>query len=110
VQAGSENDNLTATFSRRLTRTVTGNINGGYSRNKALAFPGFGIFNQSYNYAFAGASISRPWGRSLSLFASYQAQYQYSNDSFCVGSTCGFNVLAHLISVGLHWQSRPLLF
>jgi hypothetical protein len=110
VEGGSVNDTITANFSRQLSRTVSGAITGGYSRNRALAIPGFGIFDQAYDYAFAGASVSRPWGRSLNLFLSYQAQYQYSNDSFCVGATCGTSVVAHLISVGVHWQARPMLF
>jgi hypothetical protein len=110
VQSGSVSDTLTSVLSKRLTRTVSGSLNGGYARNRALAIPGFGIYNQSYNYAFAGVSASRPFGRSLSLFLAYQAQYQYSNDSFCLGATCGTSVVAHLISVGLHWQGRPMLF
>jgi hypothetical protein len=108
--AGSINDTLTARFSRQLSRTVNGTISGGYARNDALAVAGFGIFNQNYNYTFAGASVSRPFGRTLNLFLSYQAQYQYSNDAFCVGVTCSTSVVAHLISVGLHWQARPMLF
>ena len=103
------NDTVTARFSRQLTRTVNGTISGGYARNQALAIPGFGIFNQNYDYAFAGASVSRPLGRTLNLFLSYQAQYQFSNVAFCVGVTCGTSVVAHLISVGLHWQARPML-
>jgi hypothetical protein len=110
VTAGSINDNVTASLSKQLTRTVTGAINGGYARNQALAIPGFGIYSQNYDYAFGGVSLSRPWGRSLNLSLSYQAQYQFSNDAFCVGVTCGTSVVAHLISAGLHWQARPMLF
>jgi len=110
VSAGSVTDTVSANLSKQLTRTVAGKINGGYARNRALAIPGFGIYNQSYNYAFAGASLSRPWGRSMNVFVSYQAQYQYSNVGFCAGVTCGTSVVVHLISVGWHWQARPMLF
>ena len=110
VLAGSVTDTLTANFSRQLTRTISGGISGGYARNRALAIPGYGIFNESYDYTFAGANVSHPFGRRLSMYLSYQAQYQFANVSFCAGVTCGTSVLAHIISVGLHWQGRPMLF
>ncbi len=110
VFAGSVGDSLTGLYSRQLSRTLNGGISGGYSRNRGLVVPGFGIANQAYDYWFGGAHISHPWGRSLNLFASYQAQYQTSNASFCAGATCGTNFLVHIISAGFSWRPRPMLF
>jgi hypothetical protein len=110
VLSGSVTDTVTVNVSRQLSRTFSGGITGGYARNRALAIPGYGVYNQSYNYSFAGANLSHPWGRSMNLFLSYQAQYQDSNVGFCAGVTCGTDVLVHLISVGFNWHTRPMLF
>jgi hypothetical protein len=110
VLVGSIADTATGTLTRQLTRTFNVGVSGGYARNKALAIPGFGIPAQSYDYWFAGANVSHPWNRTLSIFGSYQMQYQTSNFGFCLGTTCGMSFVRHLISVGLNWQGRPMLF
>ncbi len=110
VLAGSISDTVTGTVSRQLSRTVNFGINGGYSRNKALAITGLSVLNQNYNYWFGGANLNRPWGRSLNLFVSYQVQYQTSNARFCLGANCSTSFVRHLISAGFSWQSRPMLF
>jgi hypothetical protein len=66
--------------------------------------------SQAYDYWFVGANLSHPVGRALGLTLSYQMQYQDSNTSFCIGPTCGTSVIRHLISVGVGWHERPLLF
>jgi hypothetical protein len=110
VFSGSVSDTVTVSLSKQLSRTLSGGINGGYAKNRALAIPGFAIFNQSYNYSFGGVTLSRPFGRSMNLYLSYTAQYQTSNVGFCAGVTCGTSVVLHLISAGFHWQTRPMLF
>ena len=110
ILVGSIADTVTGTLNRQLTRTFDFGINSGYARNTALGIPDFGIAAQSYDYWFAGANIRHPWSRTLSLFASYQLQYQTSNVGFCLGATCGTSYVGHLISVGVNWRSRPMLF
>jgi len=110
IFVGSIADTVTGTLTRRLTRTFDFGINSGYARNSALSVPGFGIPAQSYDYWFAGANLSHPFSRTLSLFASYQLEYQTSNFGFCLGATCGTSFVRHLISVGVNWRSRPMLF
>lgn len=110
ILAGSIADTFSGTLTRQLTRTVNFGLNGGYARNTALAIPGLAVYNQNYNYAFWGANLSRPWGRTLNLFLSYQGQYQTSSVPLCVGPTCNTSFVRHIISGGVTWQSRPLLF
>lgn len=109
VLLGSVMDTVTGTLTRQMSRTFSSGFSGGYSRNQGL--PGSGAFaSQSFNYWFGGVNITEPIGSSLGLTLSYQVQYQTSNSVACVGPTCGENILRHLISVGIGWHERPLLF
>jgi hypothetical protein len=110
VLAGSLTDNVTGSVTRQVSRTFSSDISGGYSRNQGVAIGGPVPINQTYDYWFGGASITRPFGRSLGLTLSYQLQYQISNSAVCVGLTCGTNIVRNLVSVGVGWHSRPLLF
>lgn len=109
VLAGAIGDTVTGSITRKMSRTFSSGVTAGYARNNGLttALP---PSSQTYNYWFAGASLSHPWGRSLGLTLSYQMQYQDSNAAFCVGPTCGTSLIRHLVSVGLGWHERPLLF
>ncbi len=108
--SGAIADTVTGRLTRQLTRTTNFGLNGGYARNTALAIPGVAVYNQNYNYAFAGANLSRPWGRTLNLFLSYQMQYQTSSAGVCSGPSCSTSFTRHIISGGVTWQSRPMLF
>lgn len=110
VLAGSLTDIVTGSLTRQMSRTFSSGLSGGYSRNAALPIAGGQFPNQNYDYWFAGATLARPLGETLALTLSYQMQYQTSNSSFCIGSSCGTSVIRHLISVGLSWHQRPLLF
>ncbi|MGD0966011.1 MAG: hypothetical protein ABSA57_19175 [Candidatus Acidiferrales bacterium] len=115
VLAGAVTDNVTGSVHRQLTRTTGGGINFGYSRNTGLdvvTLDGGGTVpsSQTYDYWFAGANINRPLSRTLSVNLSYQAQFQNSTSSFCIGPTCGTSYLENQISVGLGWNSRLIPF
>jgi hypothetical protein len=110
ILAGSIANTLSGTLTRQLTRTANFGLNGGYARNTALAIPGLAVYNQNYNYWFGGVNLTRPWGRTLNLFLSYQLQYQTSNVGFCIGPDCSTSFTRHIVSGGVTWQSRPLLF
>jgi hypothetical protein len=111
VLAGSVTDTASGSATRQMSRTFSSGITGGYSRNKGLEATTGVPTSQIYDYWFVGANFSRPWGRSLGLTFSYQLQYQNSNARFCIGeTTCGTSVIRHLISVGLGWHERPIVF
>jgi hypothetical protein len=109
VLGGAVSDTVTGSATRQMSRTFSSGVTAGYARNNGLT-TGTTASSQTYNYWFAGASLSHPWGRSLGLTLSYQMQYQDSNAAFCIGPTCGTSVIRHLLSVGLGWHERPLLF
>jgi hypothetical protein len=108
--AGSETDTFTGTATRAMSRTFSSGITAGYSRNSGTAIGTINPTNQTYDYWYGGANFSHPIGRSLGLTVAYQLQYQTSNASFCVGTTCGMSLIRHSISLGIGWHERPLLF
>ena len=110
VLAGWETDAVSGSATRQMSRTFSSGITGGYARNKGLAIGGITPLTQTYNYWFAGANLSYPLGRELGLTLSYQLQYQDASARFCVGTACGASVIRHLISLGVGWHERPLLF
>jgi hypothetical protein len=110
VLAGSVADIVSGSVTRQMSRTFSSGLTAGYSRNRGLAIGVATPTSQTYDYWFAGASFSHPVGRTLGLIFSYQMQYQNSNGSFCIGPTCGTSVTRHLISFGIGWHERPLLF
>lgn len=108
--AGSLTDTVNGSFTRQMSRTFSSGITGGYSRNQGLAIGTVTPANQTFDYWYGGGNFSYPIGRSLALTLAYQLQYQSSNAAFCIGPTCGTNVIRHLISLGIGWHERPLLF
>jgi hypothetical protein len=113
VLGGGIDDTVTGSINRQLTRTFSGGITGGYSRLQGAPLSSLvagGSSNQGYDYAFGGGTLGHPINRALALSLSYQLQYQTSNGAICTGTVCGSNVLVHLVSLGLTWRARPLLF
>ena len=111
VLAGSIADTVTGTLTRQLTRTMNFGINGGYSRNKALAIPGFAVSNQNYNYWFGGREPQPSLGPHVeSVSCRIRCNTRLPIVRFALGASCSTSFVRHLISVGLSWQSRPMLF
>jgi len=108
VLPGAISNTVSATASRQLTRTLGSSVNFGYSGNAAINVALVG--NQSYNYWFGGASLTRSWGRDWNVSLWYQLQYQTGAASFCTGTSCSTNIIQHLISVTLDWHPRPRAF
>jgi hypothetical protein len=108
--AGSVSNLVSGSVSRQLSRTTGGGLNFGFAHNTGLSVAGSTPVNQSFGYWFGGANLSRPWGRALNLSLSYQMQYQNSNNSFCIGPTCGTNVMRNVITFGVGWRTRPFAF
>ena len=109
VLVGGKMDMVSGSLTRQMSRTFSSGFTAGYSRTAGL--PGSGAAaNQLYDYWFGGINLTRPIGETFGLTVGYQVQYQRSNAAQCIGPTCGTNVLVHMVSVGLGWHQRPLLF
>jgi hypothetical protein len=108
--AGSLTDTFYGSVTRAMSRTFSSGITGGYSRNQGTQISTTTPSNQTFDYWYGGANFTHPIGRSLGLTVAYQLQYQTSNASFCIGTTCGESVIRHMISLGIGWHERPLLF
>lgn len=109
VLVGGQMDMVTGSLTRQMSRTFSSGFTGGYSRTTGL--PGSGLAaNQNYDYWFGGINLTKPIAETFGLTLGYQVQYQSSNAAQCIGPTCGTNTLVHMISVGLGWHQRPLLF
>jgi len=112
VLAGAIGDAVLGTVSRKISRTLNGDIDLGYARNQGLAVPlaGLPTVTGTYDYLTAGGHLTHPWGRTVELTIGYQFQYQNSNASFCIGTACGGSYTRNLISVGLGWRAQPKVF
>ena len=111
VLAGSVADVVSGSVTRQVSRTFSSGLTAGYSRNSGLAISSTTTpTSQTYDYWFAGATFSHPIGRTLGLTLSYQLQYQDSNSAFCIGPTCGTSLITNIISIGVGWHEKPLLF
>jgi len=110
VLAGSLSDTVSGSVKRQVSRTFSDAFTAGYSRNEGVAIISRTASSQTFDYWFAGVSLTHPMGRVTGLTFSYELQYQNSNATFCNGPTCGTDVIRHMISVGLGWHERPLLF
>jgi hypothetical protein len=111
VLGGSVADTVTGSVTRQMSRTFSSGVTAGYARNSGLAIGSTTTpTSQTYGYWFAGVNFSHPMGRTLALTLSYQLQYQDSNGFFCIGPTCGTNLIRNVISFGVGWHERPLLF
>lgn len=112
VLAGSLADTVTGSLNRQVSRTFSSGITGGYSRNQGISIGNVTPISQTYDYWFGGGTFAHPVGRYLALTLSYQVQYQTSNLAFCTGTStpCGTSLIRNLISFGVGWHERPLLF
>lgn len=107
---GAITDQATGSVTTEFSRALSGGVTGGYARNRALdfAFLPPSTVGQVYDYWFAGVNLTHPWGRWTSLNVSYQAQYQSSNNNFCIGTACQKTFLRQTGSIGFTWHARPV--
>jgi hypothetical protein len=119
VLAGAVSNFLIGTVSRQLTPTISAGLNVGYSRNTGLSVATIIPSTQSYDYTYVNASLSRRWGRSMTVSLSYQLQSQNSGAPPCVGAGCGTNCTGTLCStsyvgntvfVNLTWKPHQIAF
>jgi hypothetical protein len=106
VFSGALTDQISANWSRPLTRTWNGSLSFGYARNtEIVAIPG--LTSPNFNTWVPAAGLTRPLGRNASLSFGYQAQIQTSNVSLCGGSNCGTNLTTHQILLSVQWHAAP---
>jgi len=111
IQAGSITDTASGSINHAVSRSLSAGIVGGYSRNSGLTVEDTEtIANQVLDYWYGGGNLGYRINRTVSLNLSYQLQYQNSGAAFCVSGTCGTNIVRHMISFGIGWRERPLLF
>jgi hypothetical protein len=105
---GASTDQISATWSRQLTRVWGGNINFGYAKNRQILQVS-GITSPNYDTWIAGAGLSRPMGRTASFSLGYQAQIQGANVAVCNSPNCSTNYTTHQIFLSFQWHARPLV-
>jgi len=105
VLLGAVGNTVAASANRTFTRVFSGGLQTGYSRNTAVNGEG-----QSYSYWFGGGNVSRLFGPYIGLALAYQFQYQDSNQSFCVGASCGDSITRQTITIGVSWHDHRLAF
>lgn len=103
---GAISDQVYGSLDGQLSRTLRGELIGGYARNQGLVATTQQPANAVYRDWFAGVTISHALSRRASIFLSYQLQRQVSN-FVCAGVVCGNDFMRHLISVGVTGRSQP---
>ena len=128
--AGAQTDIASVHADRPLTRVWSVVADIGYSRNSHLqplpigletmcapiGAPNLnnlplcpGIVANSYQHAFIGGGVHRPFGHNWHAFASYQFNELYFDSSYCATSTtCNRIGNRNVITVGLDWTPRPI--
>jgi hypothetical protein len=108
ILPGAITDQVSGSFNSQFSKVLIGGMSGGYARNKGLISPLTPTSAQLYNYWFGRVNLSHPWGRWTTLDLSYQVQFQDSNGNFCIGASCGTNLVRQTGSIGFNWRSRPI--
>jgi hypothetical protein len=108
VFSGSEIDDVSATWNRRLTRVWNGNVNFGYAKNRQIVSFG-GLTSPVYDTWLAGAGVNRALGRDANFSLGYQAQIQNSSVAICGSPNCGTNYTVNEIIASFQWHARPLV-
>jgi hypothetical protein len=112
--AGAETDVASLGATRPLGRIWSVATDLGYSRNSRVepqtcsgpSCPG--VPANIYQYGFAGVSLHRMFGRNFHVFASYQFNELFFDNSFCGGvSNCNRTSERQVGSIGLDWTPRP---
>ena len=124
--AGAQSNILSLSVSHQLSRTLTGIIDVGYSTNSMVqpltvqqliacgnpqAAKGACPANDanSYNYAFFGGGLQRPFGRNFHGYVSYQFNELRFDQSFCAtGGACNRTSSQNVVTLGLDWTPRPI--
>jgi hypothetical protein len=106
VFIGSTTDQATFTFSRNLNRVWTGGLNFGYSRNSPVGGTEVSGY-PSYDNWFAGANVSRNFGRDFSFNLAYTANISNYTQTGCTVANCTNQNTYNTMTVSFQWHPRP---
>lgn len=107
VFLGATTDQVTGSANRRISRVWSGEVHGGYARNRS-AESGRGVSSADFDSFFGGVSAARPLGRNAQFTAGYTAFVQRTSLSGCT-SNCSSTFTTNQISVGVSWHARPFV-
>jgi hypothetical protein len=102
VFAGSNNETVTATANREITRLWSASVNGGYAINKSLV--PVAISASRFDDWFASATLNRQIGRQVRLGVSYGHQQQTSGGGGCPVLSCGLPSAFSQFGITLQWH------
>jgi hypothetical protein len=108
--AGAQSDVVRLKVARPITRVWSGFADLGYAHNSRLqpVVTG-GIDAKRYGFGFAGFGARRSLGRHFSVFASYEFNELYFDNSYCSGlPVCERVSQRHVGTVGLDWTPRAI--
>jgi len=107
--AGAQSNVARLRATRPISRVWSGFVDFGYSHNSRLQPATAGVNAKNYGFGFAGLGARRSFGRNFGIFASYQFDELYFDNSFCNGlSPCSRTSQRHVGTVGLDWTPRPI--
>lgn len=107
VFLGATTDQFTGAATRRIGRVWSGEIHGGYARNRSAATVE-GVSSTDFDSFFGGVSAARPLGRNATFTLGYTAYVQRSGLSNC-SSDCSSTFTTNQISIGVSWHARPFV-
>jgi hypothetical protein len=108
VFLGATTDTFSGAITRRISRVWTGDLHGGYARNRS-AESELGISGTKYDTFFVGASAARPLGHNAQVSLGYTAYAERVTNSACGGSNCSDTLTTHQITLGVSWHTRPFV-
>jgi hypothetical protein len=107
--AGAQSNIVRLRATRPITRVWSGFADLGYSHNSRIQPAAAGVNAKHYGFGFAGFGARRSLGRNFGVFASYQFNELYFDNSFCSGaSACSRISQRHVGTFGLDWTPRPI--
>jgi hypothetical protein len=107
--AGAQSNIAALRASRPITRVWSGFADLGFSQNSRLQPSSAGVNANHYGAGFAGFGARRAIGRYFRVFASYQFNELYLDNSFCAGrSGCNRISQRQVGTFGLDWTPRPI--
>jgi len=108
VLPGAETDSEQASIGRQLSRRVHGSLQVSHNYSQSLAQESTVASRSKYEFWEAGISLSREFGRHISMYLNYYAQRQLSNTPVCVGTGCTTALLRQVGGVGINWHALPI--
>jgi hypothetical protein len=108
VLLGAQSHVIEMTANRQFSRRWSGSVDLGYARNSSLQQLTRGLTAGSFDTWRTGFQLSRPLGRSMSLFFAYFFNRQSGNTAPCAQVNCGASSARHQFELGFDWQFRPI--